>query len=105
MARELLDGLEESLFGIRDVVGRVAGEVTVACVPSTVRYFLPNVLREYRERYPRILVRIIDEAANEVLSRIVRSEADVGFNYIGTQEPNLEFEPILKGSGANNQIS
>jgi DNA-binding transcriptional LysR family regulator len=97
-ARELLDGLEESLLGIRDVAGRVTGEVTVACVPSAVRYFLPNVLREYHERYPRILVRIIDEGANEVLSRIVRSEADFGLNYIGTQEPNLEFEPILKES-------
>jgi DNA-binding transcriptional LysR family regulator len=95
-ARELLDGLEESLLGIRDVAGRVTGEVTIACVPSAVRYFLPNVLREYHERYPRILVRIIDEGANEVLSHIVRSEADFGLNYIGTQEPNVEFEPILK---------
>jgi DNA-binding transcriptional LysR family regulator len=97
-ARELLDGLEESLLGIRDVAGRVTGEVTIACVPSAVRYFLPNVLREYHERYPRILVRVIDEGANEVLSHIVRSEADFGLNYIGTQEPNVEFEPILKES-------
>jgi DNA-binding transcriptional LysR family regulator len=95
-ARELLNGLEESLLGIRDVAGRVTGEVTVACVPSAVRYFLPDVLKQYHERYPRILVRILDEGANEVLSNVVRSEADFGLNYIGTQEPNVEFEPILK---------
>lgn len=97
-ARELLDGLEESLLVIKDVAGRVTGEVAVACVPSAVRYFLPNVLREYHARYPRILVRIIDEGANGVLSHVVRSEADFGINYIGTQEPNIEFEPILKES-------
>lgn len=95
-ARDLLDGLDQTLLGIRDVAGRVTGEVTVACVPSAVRYFLPEVLKEYHERHPRILLRIIDEGAGEVLSKVVRSEADFGLNYIGAQEPNLEFKPILK---------
>ncbi|CAG2155751.1 HTH-type transcriptional regulator CynR [compost metagenome] len=95
-ARELLNGLEESLLGIRDVATRVTGEVTVACVPSAVRYFLPAVLRKYHERWPRIVVRLIDEGANEVLNLIVRNEADFGLNYIGTQEPDVEFEPVLK---------
>jgi DNA-binding transcriptional LysR family regulator len=94
--RELLNGLEESLLVIKDVAGRVTGEVTVACVPSAVRYFLPNVLRKYHQSYPGILVRIIDEGANGGLSHVVRGEADFGINYIGTQEPNIEFEPILK---------
>ncbi|SFD05351.1 transcriptional regulator, LysR family [Cupriavidus sp. OV038] len=95
-ARELLNGLEESLLGIRDVATRVTGEVTVACVPSAVRYFLPAVLRKYHETWPRIVVRLIDEGANEVLNLIVRNEADFGLNYIGTQEPDVEFEPVLK---------
>lgn len=97
-ARELLNGLEESLLGIRDVAERVTGEVTIACVPSAVRYFLPHVLKQYHEQYPRIVVRIVDEGADQVLSTVVRSEADFGLNYIGTQEPNVEFEPILKES-------
>ncbi|CAG9164450.1 LysR family transcriptional regulator [Cupriavidus pampae] len=95
-ARELLNGLEESLLGIRDVATRITGEVTVACVPSAVRYFLPSVLRQYHARYPRIVVRLIDEGANEVLNMVVRNEADFGLNYIGTQEPDVEFEPVLK---------
>lgn len=95
-ARELLNGLEDSLLGIRDVATRITGEVTVACVPSAVRYFLPAVLRDYHARYPRIVVRLIDEGANDVLNMVVRNEADFGFNYIGTQEPDVEFEPVLR---------
>ncbi|AGW94014.1 LysR family transcriptional regulator [Cupriavidus sp. DF5525] len=95
-ARDLLNGLDESLLGIRDVASRIAGEVTVACVPSAVRYFLPGVLREYHARYPRIVVRLVDEGANEVLNMVVRNEADFGLNYIGTQEPDVEFEPVLR---------
>jgi DNA-binding transcriptional LysR family regulator len=95
-ARELVDGLDESLLGIRDIGARMRGEVTVACVPSAVRYFLPQVLRGYHEKYPHILVRVIDEGANEVLAAVARSEADFGLNYIGAQEPDVDFEPILK---------
>ncbi|MDB5928456.1 MAG: LysR family transcriptional regulator [Polaromonas sp.] len=95
-ANELLISLEQSLMGIRDVAAHVSGEVTVACIPSAVRYFLPGILKAYHERYPQILIRIIDQGANEVLTTLLRNEADFGLNYIGTQEPELEFEPILK---------
>ncbi len=95
-ANELLSNLEQSLMGIRDVATHVSGEVTIACIPSAVRYFLPGILKAYHERYPQIMVRIIDQGANEVLTTLLRNEADFGLNYIGTQEPDLEFEPILK---------
>ena len=95
-ARELLDGLEESMMNIREVAEKMRGEVTVACVPSAVRYFLPQVLRDYHRQYPNIVLRIVDEGANGVLAAVARSEADFGLNYIGTQEPDVDFEPILK---------
>lgn len=95
-ARDLLGGLEESMMRIRGVAEKMHGEVTVACVPSAVRYFLPQVLHDYHLQYPHIVVRIVDEGADAVLAAVARGEADFGLNYIGTQEPDLDFEPILK---------
>jgi len=95
-ARELLNGLDQSLLGISEIAERLSGEVTVACVPSAVRYLLPGVLRRYHEKYPRILLRIADEGAGDVLASVARGEADFGVNYIGAHEPNIEFEPVLK---------
>lgn len=95
-ARELLNGFDESLLGVSELEARMSGEVTIACVPSAVRYFLPEVLRKYHEKYPRILIRVLDEGASEVLSCVVRSEADFGLNYVGAQEGNIEFQPLLK---------
>src|SRR4051812_35356703 len=60
-ASDLLNGLDESLLGIRDVARRVSGEVTLACIPSAIRYFLPGVLRDYHAQYPGIVVRVIDQ--------------------------------------------
>ena len=94
--RMLLDGLEHSLLALGDVAASRAGEVTIACVPSAAYYFLPNVIRRFHERYPRIRVRIIDEAANATLAAVTRGEADFGLNFIGTQDPEVEFEPLLR---------
>jgi DNA-binding transcriptional LysR family regulator len=95
-ARGLLDELERSLLAMSEVAATQAGEVTVACVPSAAYYFLPEVIRRYHERFPRIRVRIVDEAANTVLTTVVRGEADFGLNFIGTQDPDVDFEPVFR---------
>jgi len=95
-ASELLDGLDESLMGIRDVATQLSGETTLACMPSAVRYFMPAILMAYHERYPRILVRVIDQGANQIITSLLRNEADFGLNYVGMQEPDLEFVPLMK---------
>ncbi|MGO3124122.1 MAG: LysR family transcriptional regulator [Advenella sp.] len=94
-ATDVLNSLEGSLLGIRDVAGHVSGEVIIACIPSAIRYFLPNILNRYHTNFPRIVIKVIDQGANDVLATVIRSEADFGLNYIGTQDPQLEFEPVL----------
>src|ERR1043166_3908934 len=94
--RELLDELDATLLGIRGVAATRMGEVTVACVPSTVYYYLSQVIRRFRERSPKVRVRVIDAGANDVLSAVARGEADFGLNFIGAQEGELEFKPLIE---------
>jgi DNA-binding transcriptional LysR family regulator len=94
--RELLDELDNTLLGIRGVAATRMGEVTVAGVPSTVYYYLSRVISRFHERYPRIRVRIFDASANEVLAAVAAGEADFGLNFIGSQEPAIEFRPLLE---------
>jgi DNA-binding transcriptional LysR family regulator len=63
----LLDDLDSTLLGIQEVAATRMGEVTIACVPSTAFYFLPQVIQRYHAAYPNIRVRILDASANEVL--------------------------------------
>ncbi len=93
--RTLLDELDAILLGVRDVAANRWGQVTLACVPSTVHYFLPVVLRRYHERFPRIRLHVIDEGANEVLSAVAHGEAELGLGITGSDEPTIEFEPLL----------
>lgn len=95
-ARSLLSDLDGALLAMGEVGAAPSGEVTLACVSSAVYYFLPAVVKRFRARYPRLRVRILDDPANEVLASVLRSEADFGVNFIGTQEPEIEFLPILE---------
>jgi len=94
-ARNVMNELESALLGIQDVAQRLSGEVTLACVPSAVGHFLPAVIDRYHRRYPQIRIRIVDEASSDVLLAVTRGEADFGVTYIGTQEADIEFRPLL----------
>lgn len=95
-AVDLLHGLDQSLLGIAELAQKMSGEVTIACVPSAVHYFLPQVLMDFHASYPGILLRVVDDGAEDGLAAVGKGEADFGINYVGAQEPNIEFEPIMK---------
>lgn len=95
-ARLVVHTFEESMLGISEGSGRIRGEVTIACVPTALNHCLLGTLKAFQHLYPRILLRVLDDGASDVLSTVVRNEADFGVNYIGAQEANLQFTPIFK---------
>jgi DNA-binding transcriptional LysR family regulator len=87
--RQILDALDATLLNIRGVAVSRMGEVTIACVPSVVNYFVSNVVKDFHQRYPKTRVRIIDDSANHVLIAVAQGEADFGLNF-------TEFTPIFE---------
>ncbi len=95
-AQQILSDLDGILLGVEDVASNRMGLVTIACVPSASRYFLPQVLQRFHAKFPKVRIRIHDAHANEVLKVVAQGEADLGLNFMGRQEPDLVFEPLLK---------
>lgn len=93
-ARAALDDLETAMLGIADIAASRSGNVTVACVPSAAIHFLPTVVRSFSERFPLIRIRVIDEAADQVLASVVSGESDFGISFLGRQLPGVDFDPI-----------
>lgn len=94
--RELLDELDSTLLGMRGVAATRMGEVTLACVPSTVYYYVSEVIRRFHATSPRVRVKVLDAGANEVLAAVSRGEADFGLNFMGAQEGDLDFKPLVE---------
>ena len=92
----LLDDLDSTLLGIRGETTARMGMVTVAAVPSAVNYHVSQVIRRYRDIYPKVRIKIFDAGANAVLDAVARSEADFGINFTGSQEPDIDFVPLLE---------
>jgi len=90
----LLDDLDGTLLAMRGVEATRMGEVTIACVPSTVYYYVSQVVQRFRGQFPKIRVKVLDAGANEVLGAVVRGEADFGLNFIGSQEAEIQFTPL-----------
>ena len=92
----LLVDIDRAVLSLRDAAELETGDVTVGCVFSAVHHFLPPVIHAFRAKHPRVLVRLIEEGADEVLACVKHGEADLGVNYIGMQDPEVEFTPLLK---------
>lgn len=94
--RGLIDDVDRSVASLQDAAQLESGDVTIGCVFSAVHHFLPSVIRSFRARHPKVLVRIFEEGADEVLAVVKQGEADFALNYIGMQDPDLDFTPLLK---------
>lgn len=94
--QQLLDDLDNALLAIRGLSSHRMGEVTLACVPSTVYYLVSQVVQRFRQTYPRVRVRVLDAGANEVLTAVAHAEADFGLNFVGAEEPGIEFRPLFE---------
>jgi DNA-binding transcriptional LysR family regulator len=95
-AQGLLDELDATILGMEDLAAQKSGIVTLACVPSATRYFLPQVLRRFHAQFPRIRVRIHDAHASAVLEAVSQGIADFGLNFLGQQEAGMLFKPLLQ---------
>jgi DNA-binding transcriptional LysR family regulator len=92
----VVQDLDRSVLGLRDAAQLEAGDITIGCVFSAVHHFMPSLIHTYRERHPNVLVRIIEHGADGILGVVKHGEADFGINYIGMQESDLDFTPLLK---------
>lgn len=93
-AKNAVEELELALRGLSEQVMQRSGLVTVACVPSVANHLLPRVLKAFTEEFPNVRIRVIDESAQEVLRNVVAGIADFGLNFLGTQEPDIDFKAI-----------
>ncbi|MFM8796821.1 MAG: LysR family transcriptional regulator, partial [Betaproteobacteria bacterium] len=94
--RELLNDLDATLLALRGGAATRMSEVSVACVPSTVNYFLTRVIRRFHGDNPRVRVKILDASANDVLTAVSNGEADFGINFMGAQDPGIEFKVLIE---------
>jgi DNA-binding transcriptional LysR family regulator len=97
-AEVMLEEAQEALQAIGDDTARFAFQrnqiVTVAAVPTATRSLLPRAIQAFRDQGFDGRIRINDLSANDVLEAVASGDADFGVNFIGGQEPGLDFRVL-----------
>ncbi|WP_287880057.1 LysR family transcriptional regulator [Aquitalea sp.] len=94
-AQNVVDELEQAMRGLGERAERRSGLVSIASIPSVAQHLLPAALAELAASYPALCLRVFDEGAQEVLEQVLAGHADFGINFIGAEDPNIDFEPLL----------
>lgn len=93
---DILYKFDEAMFGMSEATRRLGGEVTLSCMPSSVRFFLPPVLKAYRAKYPGATVNVREQGATEAGLAVKRGEVDFAFNQLESPDPALAFTEIAQ---------
>lgn len=94
-AQLVIEELELAIQGLGEREHRRRGIITIASIPSVAQQLLPEGLSQFARRYPEMCLKVIDESAQDVLDSVLQGKADFGINFIGGEDPGIEFEPLL----------
>jgi len=96
MARPLVEGLE-SLFTRfdRQVKGDLeTGEVVIAAGESTIIYLLPQLVAQFRERYPNIHVELRNVTGRDGLAMIRDDDVDFAIGSMLDVPSDISYQPV-----------
>jgi LysR family cys regulon transcriptional activator len=62
----------------QELQGREEGRLSIAATHSQARYALPHVVRDFRQRYPRVTLHLHQGSPKQVAAMLLSGEADIG---------------------------
>lgn len=95
MEKLLLD-LDNIVNASRDLAALRRGVVTLAALPSLCAGALPPLLKQFREQFPGIEVRLRDVVARRIDTLVRDGEVDFGLGVRARTNHGLAFETVLE---------
>ncbi len=62
----------------QDLQGREEGRLSIAATHSQARYALPHVVKDFRQRYPKVTLHLHQGSPKQVAQMLLSGEADIG---------------------------
>jgi DNA-binding transcriptional LysR family regulator len=96
-ARKVLSTAEKARQAMDDLKdGCVSGEIRIGTVDSVGIYFLPQVLRNMREKYPGVRLTVLYRNSNEILQALLSNRIDVALVDNPRPDRHLRLETIIE---------
>jgi LysR family carnitine catabolism transcriptional activator len=79
-ARKVLADFDDALRNVSDYSAVKKGTVRIAALPSICASWLPALLRGFRDKYPNIILKVIDVSGERLDDALRTRAADLGLN-------------------------
>src|SRR5258708_3184520 len=93
-AERLLRLRDESVQIVADHGSVVQGPVPFGANEATCLYLLPDILSEFKRRYPLVHISIYRNFSHKILQRLEEGSLDIGIVTLPLKSPNLKMHVI-----------
>lgn len=93
-AEQIVSLIDDTLAEITD--DGESGNVRVGAIPTIAPFFLPAILRDFRDQHPRATVLVYEETTDKLLLRCNHGEIDVAVLAAPIERQHLEVEPLFE---------
>jgi LysR family cyn operon transcriptional activator len=97
-ASRSLAEIEAGLSALAELEGLQRGELRIGVNQSFVAQLLPPILGQFLERYPGIMLHVMDLATRDIERQIADGQLDLGLAFVTVATEDIELEPILRES-------
>ena len=94
-ARGILHQVERARRELDDVKDEPVGHVVIGLPPSFARVLSAPIVRDFRQRFPRASVAIVEGLSTSIHEGVVLGRVDVGMLYNPVPSPAIDLQPLF----------
>jgi DNA-binding transcriptional LysR family regulator len=94
-AQSILESAERGRQEIRDMGGQVRGKIVLGALPTIAPYFLPEIIRLFREKYPGAELILHEQITEQLLRNLEENEIDLAIISDAPTNPNVQVEQLF----------
>jgi len=95
-ARGILQQVDRARAEVDEIKGAPVGRVVVGLPPTLARLITAPIVREFRRRYPRASLSIVEGLSSHIHEWLQVGRIDVGLLYNPAPSPAIESRPLLE---------
>jgi LysR family transcriptional regulator, hydrogen peroxide-inducible genes activator len=94
-ALNVLEAAERGRQEIRDMGGQVRGKILLGALPTIAPYFLPEIIRLFREKYPGAELILHEQTTDQLVRKLEENEIDLALISDVANNADIQIEPLF----------
>jgi LysR family nitrogen assimilation transcriptional regulator len=94
-AQKIIDQIDLARRELADLKRSPTGKLVIGAVPDARKLLAPRLVGEFRTRYPRATLEVLEEKSGTVYEWLMQGRIDMGIMYDPVASPRVHLVPLL----------